>query len=105
MARPLRLEYPGAVWHVTSRGNERKNIFRNDADRRLLLEFLGEASKRYGWIIDTYVLMSNHYHFVIETPLPTLSRGMQWLNGSTPSASTSDTTGLAISSRAGSRAF
>ncbi|MEO8215444.1 MAG: hypothetical protein ABI718_00005 [Acidobacteriota bacterium] len=60
MARPLRLEIPGAVWHVTSRGNERKNIFRNDTDRRLLLEFLGEAAKRYGWIIDTYVLMSPH---------------------------------------------
>ena len=81
MARPLRIEYPGAVWHVTARGNERKNIFRSDADRRLLLEFLGEAVRRFDWIVHTYVLMSNHYHFVIETPRPTLSRGMQWLNG------------------------
>ena len=81
MARPLRLEYPGAVWHITARGNERKNIFRSDADRRLLLELLGDAVRRYGWIVHTYVLMSNHYHFLIETPRPTLSRGMQWLNG------------------------
>lgn len=81
MARPLRLEYPGAIWHITSRGNERKNIFRSDADRRMLLELLAEAVRRFGWIVSTYVLMSNHYHFIIETPLPNLSRGMQWLNG------------------------
>ena len=81
MARPLRLDLPGAFWHITSRGNERKNIFRSDADRRLFLELLGRVSRRYGWIIHTYVLMSNHYHLVFETPRATLSRGMQWLNG------------------------
>ncbi|HUF17986.1 MAG TPA: transposase [Thermoanaerobaculia bacterium] len=81
MARPLRLDYPGAVWHITSRGNERKNIFRSDADRRLFLEFLADAVRRYGWLVYSYVLMSNHYHFVVETPVPNLSRGMQWLNG------------------------
>lgn len=81
MARPLRLEYEGALWHVTSRGNERKNIFRCDADRFLFLALLGEAVKRFRWIVHDYTLMNNHYHVVIETPEKTLSRGMQWLNG------------------------
>ncbi|MCA1734260.1 MAG: transposase, partial [Acidobacteria bacterium] len=81
MARPLRLEHEGALWHITSRGNERKNIYRSDADRRLFLSLLGEAVKRYRWILHEYMLMSNHYHLLIETPEKTLSRGMQWLNG------------------------
>ncbi len=81
MARPLRLEYEGALWHITARGNERKNIYRSDADRRLFLSLLGEAVERYRWILHEYTLMSNHYHLVIETPEKTLSRGMQWLNG------------------------
>lgn len=81
MARPLRLEHEGAVWHVTSRGNERKNIFRSDADRLLFLALLAAAVKRFNWIVHVYTLMSNHFHLVIETPEKTLSRGMQWLNG------------------------
>lgn len=81
MARPLRQEFPGAFWHVTSRGNERQNIVRSDEDRQHFIQMLGEAAIRYGWIVHSYTLMSNHYHAIIETPIPTLSRGMQWLNG------------------------
>jgi putative transposase len=80
MARPLRLEFEGATWHVTARGNERKAIFRDDADRIRFLELLGEAVVRYNWILHDYVEMTNHYHLTLQTPETTLSRGMQWLN-------------------------
>jgi putative transposase len=82
MARPLRIEFPGAVYHVTSRGNEQRNIFKSDRDRKAFLDFLGDASKRFGWSITAWVLMTNHFHLVIRTPQPNLSRGMHWLNGS-----------------------
>ena len=81
MARPLRIEFPGAVYHVTSRGNERRPIFRSDHDRRAFLGFLARAVKRFGWSVTAWVLMRNHYHLVIQTPEPNLSRGMHWLNG------------------------
>jgi putative transposase len=81
MARPLRLEFAGATHHVTSRGNERRNIFRNDVDRKTFLQFLGEATDRFGWSVTAWVLMSNHFHIVIQTPEANLSRGMHWLNG------------------------
>jgi putative transposase len=81
MARPLRIEFPGALYHVTSRGNERKAIFRSDRDRLAFLEFLGKATTRFGWSVTAYVLMTNHFHLVIQTPEANLSRGMQWLNG------------------------
>lgn len=80
MARPLRIEYPGAFYHVTSRGNERKEIFR-DGDQPLLLETLDRAIDRFGWLCHAYCLMSNHYHLVVETPRPNLARGMRHLNG------------------------
>jgi putative transposase len=80
MARPLRIEYPGAVHHVTSRGNEGRPIFRTDDDREMFLSLLGQAVKRFGWSLGAYVLMTNHFHLLIQTPEPTLSRGMQWLN-------------------------
>ncbi|HEV7487418.1 MAG TPA: transposase [Thermoanaerobaculia bacterium] len=82
MARPLRIEFPGAVYHVTSRGNEKRRIFKNDADRKAFLAFLAEAATRFGWSITAWVLMTNHFHLVIQTPEPNLSRGMHWLNGS-----------------------
>ena len=81
MARPLRIEYEGAVYHITSRGNARADIFVTDDDRRLFLETLGKVVSRYGWTCHAYCLMSNHYHLLIETPSPNLSRGMQLLNG------------------------
>ncbi len=81
MARPLRLEFPDALYHVTSRGNEGRPIFRDDVDRRMFLNLLGQTVKRFGWSLTAWVLMSNHFHLVIQTPKPNLSRGMHWLNG------------------------
>jgi putative transposase len=81
MARPLRIEFPDAVYHVTSRGNERRKIFRDDVDRRMFIELLSKAVKRFGWSVTAWVLMTNHFHLVLQTPEPNLSRGMQWLNG------------------------
>jgi putative transposase len=76
MARPLRLEFENALYHVTSRGNERRPIFRSDRDRKTFLAFLGQTVQRFGWSITAYVLMTNHFHLVIQTPQPNLSRGM-----------------------------
>ena len=81
MARPLRLEYEGALYHVTSRGNAREAIFRVDPDREVFLDILGDTIQRFGWICYAYCLMTNHYHLLIETPEPNLSRGMRHLNG------------------------
>ncbi|AKJ95660.1 toxin RelE [Thioalkalivibrio versutus] len=81
MARPLRLEYPGAVYHVTARGDRRGWIVLDDVDRRTFLERLGRAVERYNWTLYAYCLMGNHYHLLVETPDANLSRGMQWLNG------------------------
>jgi REP element-mobilizing transposase RayT len=80
MARPLRLEHPGALWHVTSRGNERRTIFRDDADRSLFLAVLAEVVELFAWRLHAYVLMGNHYHLLLETPDPNLSRGMHRIN-------------------------
>ena len=81
MARPLRIEYDGALYHVTSRGNERKAIFKNDSDRKLFLDTLAQVRKRFHWICHAYCLMDNHYHLVVETPDANLSKGMRQLNG------------------------
>jgi putative transposase len=81
MARPLRLEYEGAVYHVTSRGNDRNPIFFTDADREAFLALLGEVVVRYSWICHAHCLMTNHYHVLVETPLANLSHGMRHLNG------------------------
>lgn len=81
MSRPLRLEFPGAVWHVTSRGNERREVFRDDADRELFLSILGRTVGLFCWKLHAYVLMGNHVHLLVETPEPTLSRGMRQVNG------------------------
>ncbi|HXH90018.1 MAG TPA: transposase [Thermoanaerobaculia bacterium] len=80
MARPLRLEFADALYHVTSRGNERRPIFRTIRDRQQFLLFLGIAVKRFGWSLTAWVLMTNHYHLVMQTPDPNLSKGMHWLN-------------------------
>jgi putative transposase len=81
VSRPLRLEYPGAVWHVTSRGNERRDVFRDDEDRGRFLAVLAWTVGLFRWRLHAYVLMGNHYHLLLETPEPTLSRGMRQLNG------------------------
>jgi putative transposase len=77
MARQLRLDEAGLTHHITSRGNERKKIFRDDADCLMFLGMLGEAVRRFGWVLHNYILMVNHYHLVVETPRATLSDGMQ----------------------------
>ena len=79
MARPLRVEFPGALYHVTARGNERRAIFRDDDDRRLLLSTLEEACAEYGLRLHAYCLMPNHYHLLAETPRANLSRAIGWL--------------------------
>lgn len=81
MARPLRIEYPGAVYHITSRGNARNPIFDDNYDRNVFLSILEEVIKRYNWIGHAYCLMDNHYHLLAETVDPTLSLGMRYLNG------------------------
>ncbi len=81
MARPLRIEFPDAIYHVTTRGNEGGEVFLEEQDRVLFLQVLGEVVLRSGWIIHAYVLMDNHYHLLVETPKVNLSRGMRQLNG------------------------
>jgi REP element-mobilizing transposase RayT len=81
MARPLRLEFAGALYHLTSRGNARADIFADDGDRRLFLELLGKEISQLGWRCYAYCLMGNHYHLLIETPEPNLVAGMRRLNG------------------------
>ena len=81
MARPLRLEFPGAVYHLTSRGNARLDIVADDRDRAQFLTLMAHVVDRYGWRCHAYCLMDNHYHLLVETPKPTLSLGMRQLNG------------------------
>jgi putative transposase len=81
MARPLRIEYEGAVYHVTSRGNAGQQIFVDDEDRHGFLEILSDTVERFAWICHAYCLMSNHFHLLLETPAGNLSRGMRQLNG------------------------
>jgi len=81
MARPLRLEYPGALYHVTCRGNARDKVFLVDLDRELFLEVLSQVVERFNWLCHAYCQMTNHYHLLVETVDPTLSRGMRQLNG------------------------
>lgn len=82
MARPLRIEYEGATYHVLSRGNEKKDIFTTNKDREKFLEYVENAHKKLGLIVHSYSLMNNHYHFLLETPLANLSRCMQLINSS-----------------------
>ena len=81
MARPLRIEFPHAIYHVTSRGHARQRIVKTDADRQAWLSVLGQVIGRFGWLCHAYCLMANHCHLLIETPQPNLSRGMRQLNG------------------------
>ena len=81
MGRPLRIEYPGAFYHVTSRGNEKKDVFKSQRDREKFLSYLESATERYGAAVHVYCLMSNHYHLLLETPLGNLSQIMRHVNG------------------------
>jgi len=80
MARPLRIEYPGAFYHVTCRGNERKQIFQDDADRHTFLDILDASLKTFKVSLHGYVLMDNHFHLIVETPEANLGKLMQRFN-------------------------
>ena len=82
MARHLRLEFEGAIYHVTSRGNERSNIFANDRDKERFLEKLAENVEQHHVRVYAYIIMTNHYHLLLETPRGNLSVFMQQLNTS-----------------------
>jgi putative transposase len=81
MPRPLRIQYPGARYHVMSRGDGRDAIFRDPRDRHEFLRTLGQTCRKTGWQVHSYCLMTNHFHLVVETPQPNLSLGMKWLLG------------------------
>lgn len=81
MPRQIRIEYPGAIYHVMSRGDRREAIVLGDEDRELWLRTLAEACRKTGWQVHGYCLMGNHFHLVIETPEPNLVAGMKWLLG------------------------
>ncbi len=81
MARPLRIEFSGALYHVTSRGDRCEAIFADDKDRLIFLHILAEVVERFNWLCHAYCLMTNHYHLLVETPDGNLSKGMRHLNG------------------------
>ena len=81
MARKLRLEYPGAIYHVMNRGDRREAIFTDDADRQRFLDCLGEACAKTQWQVHAFCLMPNHFHLVLETPRANLVAGMKWVLG------------------------
>lgn len=81
MARPLRIEYPGALYHLTSRGDGQEDIFADDNDRQIFLGVLALVVTRFDWHVYAYCLMDNHYHLMVETPKANLSLGMRHLNG------------------------
>ncbi|MEA3420559.1 MAG: transposase [Acidobacteriota bacterium] len=80
MARPLRTTYSGAFYHVDSRGNESKNIFKNKRDKERFLEYFESAAKRYDAIIHVFCLMDTHYHLLLETPFGNLPQIMRHIN-------------------------
>ncbi|MEN8177701.1 MAG: transposase [Pseudomonadota bacterium] len=81
MARPLRIEFAGALYHVTARGDRQEDIFLTDKDRQDFLSILEQVVERFNWLIHAYCLMDNHYHLLVETPDSNLSKGMRQLNG------------------------
>src|SRR6266436_5981780 len=81
MARPLRIECPGAFYHVTSRGNEQKDVFKSQKDREKFLSYVESAVVRYGAVVHTWCLMRNHDYLLLETPSGNLSQSMRHING------------------------
>ncbi len=79
MPRSLRIEYPGAVYHVLNRGNYRDAVFFSDTVKEMFEQTLFVACERSGWVLHAYTILDNHWHMVVETPEPNLSVGMQWL--------------------------
>lgn len=81
MARKLRVQYEGAIYHLMNRGDRREPIFKDDQDRLRFMETLGEACQKTGWQVHAYCLMENHFHLVVETPRANLVAGMKWFLG------------------------
>src|SRR3954463_13545820 len=81
MARRLRVQYPGAIYHILSRGDRREPIFHQDEDRRRFIATLARACEKTGWQVHAYCLMPNHFHLVVETPQANLVAGMKWFLG------------------------
>lgn len=81
MSRPLRIEFPNALYHVTARGDRREEIFEDDQDRRMFLATLEQVVDRFNWVCHAWCLMDNHYHLLVQTPDGNLSKGMRQLNG------------------------
>ena len=81
MARKLRVEYPGAIYHVLNRGDRREPIFKENQDRERFLHTLGETRAKTSWQVHAFCLMPNHFHLVIETPQGNLVTGMKWFLG------------------------
>ncbi|WP_229259688.1 transposase [Duganella aceris] len=81
MTRPLRLEFPGALYHVTSRGDHSEAIYRDETDRLIWLDIMRRVCKRFNFVIHAFCQMTNHYHVLIETVEGNLSQGMRQLNG------------------------
>jgi putative transposase len=81
MSRPLRMEFAGALYHITARGNERRDVFFCDDYRFEFLKILEQVCERFNWLCHAYCLMSNHYHLLIETLDENLSKGIRQLNG------------------------
>jgi REP element-mobilizing transposase RayT len=79
MSRPLRIEFEGALYHVTSRGDRRQLIFEDDEDRTGFLSLLGQVAADFNWVVHAYCLMGNHYHLLVETPDANLS--VEWPRG------------------------
>src|SRR6266480_2404283 len=81
MPRKLRIQYPGAIYHLMSRGDQRENIFKDDKDRKRFIYTLAEACRKTDWQIHAFCLMRNHFHLAVETPQPNLVAGMKWFLG------------------------
>jgi len=81
MSRPIRIEYPDALYHITARGDRREDIFEDDQDRQAFLQTLDQVVAQFGWLCYAWCLMDNHYHLLIQTPNGNLSKGMRQLNG------------------------
>ncbi len=81
MGRPLRVQFEGALYHVTTRGNWKRPIYLDDRDREVFLALLAQVVEQYGWICHAYCLMDNHYHLLVQTPEANLAEGMRALNG------------------------
>jgi REP element-mobilizing transposase RayT len=81
MSRPVRIEFPGALYHVTSKGRDSQIVFKDQEDRGVFLNVVENVVDRFGWLVHSYVLMDDHYHLVVEVPKANLSKGMRQLNG------------------------